>query len=384
MNINKFVIIWVVCLFAILPFSPLFFFILSIFTLIFFPVSNIPFLRFLLLISSLSAQLFIFYSIDFSESPIIDYKVYSEANLIVKNLSFSELFFEPFGAEFGWGMIFWLLNKLGVNVDGFYVSFYNSLICIFLFLIWFERYGLKDIDAKYHGLVSASTLLFFSFFTITFLQRQALSVVLLLFAISNKNNKKFYFFLIISSFFHITSLVVGLIYKFLMNIKFSTKKMLVLFFAIIIFRLLFKNIMILLSQFSFLEYKTSFYSSLQSFEIVSFRLALYSVLLLFLIIFFGKDIKSPFKNIIYFTAICSFSLLGINLASERLNFILIYLYGYFLFLILYEKNLKLLIILNVLFLLIYTLEKSSLVETAANHWSLYPPYSSMPFYYLIF
>jgi len=81
--------------------------------------------------------------------------------------------------------------------------------------------------------------------------------------------------------------------------------------------------MILLSQFSFLEYKTSFYLSLQSFEIVSFRLALYSVLLLFLIIFFGKDIKSPFKNIIYFTAICSVSLLGINLASERLNFILI-------------------------------------------------------------
>lgn len=381
-RVNKIVILWILFLFIIFPFSPFLFFIATIFTLIFLPLHDFPFFRPILFILGAFSQFFIFYSIDFNASTIIDYRVYSESNEIIKHMSFSEVFYEPFGVEFGWGLIYWVLNRIGVDINGVDVSYYNSIICILLFLIWFEKYGLVDIDKKYHGLASASTLLFLSFFTITFLQRQAISVALLLFAISNQNNKKFYFFLIISSFFHITSLIVGVLYKFISRISFTNKIIFYFITGVLIFRLFFRQIMLFLDQFSFLSYKTSFYLSLSNFEIVSFRLAIYSVILFIIVLIFGKDIKSQFKSIIYFTAICSVSLLGINLASERLNFILIYLYGYFLFLILYRKHINLLIFLNVIFLIIFAIEKSSLINETANHWVLYPPLSNVPFYFL--
>ncbi|MFW1741873.1 EpsG family protein [Acinetobacter johnsonii] len=379
---NKIVILWILFLFLTFPFSPFVFFIATVFTLIFLPLHDYPFLRPLLLIFGAFSQLFIFYSIDFSASTIIDYRVYSEANEIIKSMSLSEVFYEPFGIEFGWGLIYWILNKIGIEINGVSVSYYNSIICIMLFITWFEKYGLKDIDKKYHGLVSASTLIFLSFFTITFLQRQAISVAILLFAISNQNNRKFYFFLLISSLFHITSLIVGILYKYISKINFTPRRIFYFMVCILIFRLFFRQVILFLDQFSFLTYKTSFYLSLTSFEIVSFRLALYSVMLFVIVLIFGKNINSQFKNIIYFTSICSVSLLGINLASERLNFILIYLYGYFLFLILYRKHLNLLIFLNVIFLIIFAIEKSSLINETANHWVLYPPLSNVPFYFL--
>lgn len=379
---NKIITLWILFLFLIFPFSPFIFFIAVVFTLIFLPLHQFPIVRPLLLILGAVSQFFIFYSIDFNASTIIDYQVYSESNEIIKHMSFLEVFYEPFGVEFGWGLIYWVLNRIGVDIYGVNVSYYNSIICIVLFLIWFEKYGLKDIDKKYHGLASASTLLFLSFFTITFLQRQAISVALLLFAISNQNNKKFYFFLMISSFFHITSLIVGVLYKFISRINFTNKMIFFFVAGILVFRLFFRQIMLFLDQFSFLTYKTSFYLSLSSFEIVSFRLAIYSVILFIIVMVFGKDIKSQFKSIIYFTAICSVSLIGINLASERLNFILIYLYGYFLFLILYRKHINVLIFINVIFLIIFSIEKSSLINESANHWALYPPLSRIPFYFL--
>lgn len=379
---NKIITLWILFLFLIFPFSPFIFFIAVVFTLIFLPLHQFPIVRPLLLILGAVSQFFIFYSIDFNASTIIDYQVYSESNEIIKHMSFLEVFYEPFGVEFGWGLIYWVLNRIGVDIYGVNVSYYNSIICIVLFLIWFEKYGLKDIDKKYHGLASASTLLFLSFFTITFLQRQAISVALLLFAISNQNNKKFYFFLMISSFFHITSLIVGVLYKFISRINFTNKMIFCFVAGILVFRLFFRQIMLFLDQFSFLTYKTSFYLSLSSFEIVSFRLAIYSVILFIIVMVFGKDIKSQFKSIIYFTAICSVSLIGINLASERLNFILIYLYGYFLFLILYRKHINVLIFINVIFLIIFSIEKSSLINESANHWALYPPLSRIPFYFL--
>lgn len=381
-RVNKIVIPWILFLFLTFPFSPFVFFIATVFTLIFLPLHDYPFLRPLLLIFGAFSQLFIFYSIDFSASTIIDYRVYSEANEIIKSMSLSEVFYEPFGIEFGWGLIYWILNKIGIEINGVSVSYYNSIICIMLFITWFEKYGLKDIDKKYHGLVSASTLIFLSFFTITFLQRQAISVAILLFAISNQNNRKFYFFLLISSLFHITSLIVGILYKYISKINFTPRRIFYFMVCILIFRLFFRQVILFLDQFSFLTYKTSFYLSLTSFEIVSFRLALYSVMLFVIVLIFGKNINSQFKNIIYFTSICSVSLLGINLASERLNFILIYLYGYFLFLILYRKHLNLLIFLNVIFLIIFAIEKSSLINETANHWVLYPPLSNVPFYFL--
>lgn len=379
---NKIIMFWILFLFLIFPFSPFLFFIAVVFTLIFLPLHEFPLIRPFLLILGAVSQFFIFYSIDFNASTIIDYRVYSESNEIIKHMSFSEVFYEPFGIEFGWGLTYWVLNRIGIDIYGVNVSYYNSIICIVLFLTWFEKYGLKEIDKKYHGLASASTLLFLSFFTITFLQRQAISVALLLFAISNQNNRKFYFFLILASFFHITSLIVGLLYKYVSKIDFSAKKIFYLIVVILIFRLLFRQVVLFLDQFSFLTYKTSFYLSISNFEIVSFRLALYSVMLFVIVMIFGKNINSPFKSIIYFTSICSISLLGINLASERLNFILIYLYGYFLFLILYRKHINLLIFLNVIFLIIFAIEKSSLINETANHWVLYPPLSNVPFYFL--
>ncbi|WP_151982616.1 EpsG family protein, partial [Acinetobacter guerrae] len=305
--------------------SPLYSFVLIVFFLTVYDFSKTHYLRKFLSLILVFLLIFIFGSIDFSSSTEIpDYYIYYQANTLLKGYSLNDFYIWPFQPEFGWSAYFWSLNKLGLDITEInQVALINFSTALLLFYLWFEIYALEDIEKKFHGIATASTYLFISVFTLTFLQRQSLSVVFLLFAISNNKNKKFYLYLLLASIFHITSLPIGILYKFLINKNIGKKIFLIIFIIFIIFRIFFLQILSAISSLGFANGKIDFYLGLNSFSVVSIRLALYVLIFNIILFLFFNDLKGKFKNIIIFTAICSISLLGINLASERLNFITI-------------------------------------------------------------
>ena len=352
--------------------SPFLFFILSIFFLMFINFEKVDILRRVLSLLIVFSLIFIYSSIDFSSSETQDYYIYYQANEIIKFEKIKNILNWPFKTEFGWGVIFWLIHKLGFNINTInQVAIINFSLSLILFYIWFEKYGIKSVDESYRGIATASVYLFISVITLSFLQRQSLSVIALLFAISNTKNNKFYLYTFIASIFHITSLPVAILYKFLINKNISKIFFIYVFLFMIFVRLTFINILNVISNIELIQDKVGFYLAIDGFSIVSLRLALYTLLLAGITFFYVKDVEHRFKNIIIFVSICSLCLLGINLASERINFITIYLYGYFLFLMLYRKNLYLLLFINIIFLIIFVYERSGLFINPANLWVNY-------------
>lgn len=351
--------------------SPFYFFLIAIFFMNFYDFNKNQIIRIYLSILSILSIIYMYGSIDFGKSEIPDYLIYYQAAKILKYESLLNITDWPFYPEIGWGAVFWLLQKSGYNIQNINdVAIINLVICLFGFYFWFEKYGKKGVDSKYYGLLTATTLLFISVITLTFLQRQSLSVIFLLFAISNYKNSKFYLFVILASLFHLSSLPIALIYKFLLSRKFKLSFFIFIFIFIILLRVFFIEIV---SSLSFLmQGKGDFYVGNEGFSIVSFRLAIYSLLMFAMVLFFANKINHDFKNIIIFSSLLSFGLIGINLASERLNFITLYLYGYFVFLLLYKRNIFLLIFLNLIFLLILFYEKSGVFFNPVGMWEKYP------------
>lgn len=102
------------------------------------------------------------------------------------------------------------------------------------------------------------------------------------------------------------------------------------------------------------------------------------------IIFYRKNISQRWINILIFTLISYFILLGFPLLSFRLNFLLTYLYGFFIFLAYKNTPLKKTIILFSLFYTFLVIsQKANMINFVPDaYWSRYPIFSFEPFYYL--
>lgn len=362
-------------------YTPLFCFVVVVSMLFLVPSHYIGKIRMVLAVICYFCIVVIFYSKDYTYSDIIDYRVYSQANDILKNMNFFDVF-EIFPFEPGWALVYWFLHKLGIAFNGINVSLGNTIISLLIFFIWFECHGIKLVKYEFRGIVTATTLLFMSFVTLGFLQRQAISIAILLFAISNYNNKKFYIYWLFSAIFHNTSLFIGLLYKFIIDLKFSVKLVLLTALFFLFARLFFLDIMLFLNKFDFFAYKSNFYLRISGFQIASYRLALYGVFLSVLAFFYVKSVNNYMRNIIIFTSICFVGLLGINLASERVNFIIIYCLGYFVSLLLVEKNIRALLILNLFMTVLFMLEKTGFINSDFTLWEKYDWIGTTPFYYL--
>ncbi|MDT0198987.1 MULTISPECIES: EpsG family protein [unclassified Acinetobacter] len=380
------IIYFVVFTFAIiiLPFSPFFSYILFLLNLLLFSYKINKIFLVISFILSVFSQFYILHSRAYVVELEFDLTNYYFAYLDLSSLSISQV--SNNSIEIGWFIIYKIIALINKNLSIFDLAVINNLICVSIFLIWLLKYGVRNIGPEYLGFVLGLIVLFMWPNNFAFFQRQSISVAILLFAISNiKNQKYFLFFLILSSFFHITSLIMGLVYYVIVNYNFNhfvLKTILILG----VVRISFETLLIYL--FSVVEIpdlsrKISFYAENHNGFFLAFSEIRYFPLFVFIFLFYN-NIESEWRRIIIFSALFYLSLLGIQFASGRFNFILIYLYGYFLWIVTKSRPYILLIFALSYFIFDVIYKSGYIFYINDTFWQRYPFFSSTPFYYLSF
>lgn len=367
----------------ILPFSPYFAYFLSLLSLMFFSFKEKKIVVFFLFLLGCWSQLFILNSRAYIVELEYDLSAYYGAYLEISNLSFGDII-EYYSPEIGWYLLYKIIGIFDHNLKVYDIAIINTLICEIGFAIWFYLHGSKEIPKQYLGFVLGLTLLFLWPNNFAFFQRQSISVVFLLFAVSNINKfPKFIFYFLLAGSFHITSLLMGVIYLFIQKNKLKQFVVVSILFIFSI-RFLFDFAIVYMSSILGVESiarKANFYveNSIGSF----FAISELRFLPLFMFIFIlYRYIDSEWKKIALFTALFYISLLGIQFASGRMNFILFYLYGLFLFVFL-KKQPRILVLYALSYLVFDLLYKSGIVFSINdNFWQRYEIFDTSPFYYV--
>lgn len=380
--VSKIFFLIFICACVIFPFSPYFSYILFLISLILFSYKANKFFSYCAFLMASLSQFFILHSKYYIVEKDFDLGNYYYSYTYLMHTSISDASNESL--EVGWYVLYKFLGLIYPNLNIYDIALVNSLICLTLFFVWIVKYASKEIEYQYLGFVLGIIVLFMWPNNFPFFQRQSISVAILLFAISNVKSKKYFiFYLILSSIFHITSLIMGIVYYILLNfnIKHLVKKIII---SLTAFRLMFSLILIYLTTiFSNSDFvrKASFYTEGDGNLFLAFSELRFFPLFILIFLFY-KQIESKWKNIIVFTALCYISLIGIQFASGRFNFILVYLYGYFLWIV--AKKQPYILLIYVLFYFVFDVfyKSNSAVLLNDPFWQRYPIYSLNPFYYI--
>lgn len=379
--LSKFFIL--IAIIGFFPYSPFLSFLFCIFFLLFLYNADEIFLNVLIFLITILNFLIINNSRAFVEELQLDLGVYYDVFIAIQKYGLSnvEILFGG-GWEIGWPIVFNFLSVF--NLSPYDIVFINNFITMFLCLIWLQLYGFKYIEKSYRGILFVSFILFFSIATTNFLQRQALSTGILLFAVSNvKQTKKYIFIVLFASFFHLSAILIGGLYYLFSKIKVNFKNFILIFFGILFFRLFFYfiiNFFVSVPALSFLAVKFGYYSDVQ-FQIASLRFPII-IFPLFVYLFY----KDPFndevlRRIIFYSCCLYYVLLGIPLLSERINFLILMMYGFYLFLCL-KKDVKFFYFLIVFYFIYFVLDKGLLASGINEYWIRYDFLCSAPFCYL--
>lgn len=372
-----------------IPFAPVVSFAITIITLLIMSKYLDGYFRQCLIIVAFISLLIIIASRNYTDELEHDLSHYY---LVYKALSagnYNEIFSFSGGIEVGWPLIYLLISKFTTELSPINLAIINTAICLCLFYIWITKHAFKNANYNQAGTVAALIILFSSVQTFGYLQRQAISTVILLFAIST-SGKKSLLFLVVATLFHLTSLPLGLLYLFLKRFyqKITLWHVIVAFIIVVIIKLNLYSILSYLSVIGagvpginkinyYLMTATEFSFTSKRFAILVFPLTLTMIL------FWKKIHNSPWKIIAIFSCISYVGLLGIPLGPERINFILLYIYGFFVYIFLYKLTPSLTTFFVVLYTILFVMEKMNLFGNYFDpFWSRYPSFSFEPFYYL--
>ncbi|MDO4729483.1 MAG: EpsG family protein [Bacteroidota bacterium] len=372
--------------FLLFPFSPLATFLLCTLVLLFYSPFLFSYIRIVLSFLGIISLIYIFGSREYIDELGADLTAYYNAFLIIKERHLNEVLFSfPIfggGAEFGIVVLYKLYTFFSSNITAIELSIYNTIICSIGLLIWYECFGIKRIPEEHRGICMAFILIFISVTTFGYLQRQAIATVFILFVLEMKKRKYVVLFTVIACIFHLTSLFVILIWRFLLEKKLTVKFILICLISMLFVRMSFSALILLLSPLGI--NKIMYYVEvLNSFHIISYRFLILLFLLLLMNIIFFKEHSSQWKTPV--VVLCMFHVIftGVPMLSERINFIFLYLYGYFLFVTLYKRMSKTLFVLLMVYAFYFTLEKTNIIKLPIDaYWSRYPVFSFEPFYYI--
>ncbi|MGU9863630.1 EpsG family protein [Klebsiella quasipneumoniae subsp. quasipneumoniae] len=241
-NRNEFFVLFLIfCVVLSALVSPLLGFYCAIFVLLLFNINNLILRNIISVISILSGcGIYASRVIGFSMSDDF-YNTYIPIYESIRNGG--SIFVEQYsgGAEFGLPAVFLLFSKLGFNDNYPLMMYCISLFCSLGFYSWLEYEIIPEIDKNKKSLCIASSIAFFSFFASTQLIRQMVATVFILFCLSALRRRKtlrFIFLLVVGSIFHLTTVVVVLIFVIL---AFGSKKQkLVLLCSVAFISFLFK------------------------------------------------------------------------------------------------------------------------------------------------
>ena len=378
-------------------FFPILSFFLSVLGLILFNniSSESRIIRWFFIFNAVFSLSVIYLSRDFLDELNHDlYWYYNEYLKISEGDSSSYILFGD-GFELGYHYLYAVVVKFAPSLSSIGLAFTNYIIVIFLFLFWLEIYILREKKFKPDsGLICALSLIFIGFVTFGYLQRQSLSFVILLYALTSKGFIKITFFVLLSTFFHLTALPIALFYFLIRRLHLPKRNIVVALTIMLPFlfflRVSFYKIIGFLyaSGLSFPGlHKIGFYLD-SGFSILSTKdLLLNLVFLCFLVVrwdFINKD----WRNIMLASFVLYFAFLGIPLLSERINFILFYLYGLFAYLIFIDNNkntanVTVFKCFFVLYLFLFCFKNIFMVGVKGyEYWNNYPYIHYKPLYYL--
>ena len=368
-----------------LPFSPMVSFLLSVFALVFYSPFLERYNRVLLTAIGFFSLIYIFGSRSYIGEFQADLTAYYNAFLIIEKKPLEDVIFGFLifggGLEFGIVLLYKLYTIVFPNITAIDLSIYNKIICSVALILWYEIFGPRKIPKEYKAFCMAFILMFTSVTTFGYLQRQALATIFILFTLEMKKKKYFFFFLLIACIFHLTSLPIIIIWKYLMSKKTTIKIVLKSFIALVSIRIAFTTLILLAVPLGINKFL--FYAGEIGFNIISYRFLVLLFLLLLTNLLYIKDNSSKWKTPIIVLCLLHFIFLGVPMLAERINFIFLFLYGYFLFITLYKKLLKVLVVALIIYSFYFTLEKVNIITMPIDaFWSRYPVFSFEPFYYL--
>lgn len=298
------------------------------------------------------------------------------------------------GIEIGWPLIYLIQGKLFSQFNNpIHLSLFNTGLCLLLLFLWVESKLLLTVVKRDRSLVLGLIILFLLVTTLGYLQRQALAIVIALFALTASNKKRTILFTILAGLFHISAVPTIITYRYLLKKKISRSVFLIIAVGLLGFRFLFMDIIILILS-SGIDFpgihKLHYYFVTQgTFMIASLRFAVLELGLIAILLIRWKYICSPWKNVAAFTAICYLALLGLPLLSERLNFIVLVLYGFFFYIALESSSRKSFNVLfckgiGLLYLVLFCIERSGLfIDVLDPYWQRYEQISIYLAQYLI-
>lgn len=275
----------------------------------------------------------------------------------------------------------------------FFLALINLLITIVIFVVWIEFYVLRDKrfcnDA---GLIYALIIMFIGFVNFGYLQRQSLSIVFLLYSLTARRTYSFFAFSALSVCFHLTSLPLIIFYKLIRKIELN-QKLLILIIPIIVIPMIVLKIyfysfvdLIVTQGFSFpgVE-KLNFYLN-KDFSILSTKDLFLNLMLLVFLIVNWNDVDKRWRNIIFFSLLIYFSFLGIPLLSERMSFILFFLYGFFVYLVIFQRAQEKIFykLFFLFYLFVFCFKNISMAGVIGyEYWTRHSYFNYVPFYYFI-
>lgn len=392
-----FLIVFSLLTLAVALFFPVLSFFLSVLGLVLFNniSSESRTIRWFFILSTVFSLSIIYLSRDFSDELSHDLYWYYNEYLKISEGDYDSYILFGDGLELGYHYLYGFIAKIAPSLTNIGLAFANYIIVVFLFLFWLEIYIFRDEKFKpSSGLICALSLMFIGFVTFGYLQRQSLSFVILLYALTSKGLIKTVLFVLLSTFFHLTALPIAIFYFLIRRFTLPKKSIVVVLTMMLpllfFLRVSFHKIIGFLhaSSISFPGlHKIGFYLD-SDFSILSTKDLLLNLVFLSFLFMRWDFINKDWRNIMLASFTLYFVFLGIPLLSERINFILFYLYGFFAYLIFIDNN-KNTVNVNifkcffVFYLFLFCFKNISMVGVEGyEYWNNYPYIHYKPLYYL--
>ncbi|EGR3967134.1 ABC transporter ATP-binding protein [Vibrio cholerae] len=377
-------------------FSPIVSYFLTILFLILFnkDLSKLDLLRVLYVLVVAYSLLLIYSSRSFEDELMNDLSRYFYEYVKMTKMDVEQYKIFGDGLEVGYHVLYTAVAYFLPNIEPIDLAICNVVITLMLFYVWIEKYLFLNNEYKNDkAIICALIFIFFAFVSMGYLQRQALSIVFLLYALSARSFVSFLIFSSLSTVFHLTSLPLIILYKLLARVRLSFSRMLffsiVFILAFLLFRYYFYGLISLImgSGISIPGiHKLNLYSEF-NFMVLSVKNVILNLLLLSMLVLNWSRVDLFWRNVILFSMLTYFVFLGVPLLSERINFILFFLYGFFFYLVsIKTSNNMLNRRLYISFILLYfsiDCFKSVVMATSGDYeyWSKFDFIGYYPFYY---
>ena len=357
--------------------------------------SHNPLVRWYFIVSAILSLSIVYLSRDFSDELNHDLSRYYDEYLKISNDDKGNYNIFGGGLEIGYHYLYGAVATFIPSLSSINLAFANFIIVIFMFFLWLELFIFRDEAFKPDSnLICGLSIIFIGFVTFGYLQRQSLAFVILLYALSSKGVISIVFFTLLSTFFHLTALPIIVFYLLIRKVSLTKPKMVFVLTltlpALLLLRVFFYEIVnvVTISDIDFPGIsKLNFYLS-SRFSILSIKDLIINILLLLMLILRWESINKHWRNIALASFTLYFVFLGIPLLSERINFILFFLYGFFAYLIFINNNVS---TLNtfifkaffIVYLCLFCFKNVSMLNAEGyEYWSRYPFFDFEPFYYM--